>query len=657
MAILQPDAFMPRPQLALNIGITGHRPNKLGDSGAQMMAAQFRSIADEIEAQVTMIRQEPSAGLYCAGPPLLRIVSGLAEGADRIAVLNAPANWLCEAVLPMPRAEYAKDFGADPAAPARLEFQHLLTRAVTITELTVPGLEGDDARTASYRQLGTFLLGQIDLLIAVWDGGPADGPGGTGELVIAALQTGMPVVWIDPRSPGPARLLRVVGRAGAPHETAELNPQTLGEHLRAILLPQIKPVQHHAAVHAPPASPDAPLWLHTPWPSRLLVPFAYMLLRKITHAGRWSWPIRYPAMQAQMRGWSPFFNAMQADPATSLQQSLTDILLPRSLWADTLAWKFGNIYRSAYITSFFLAGLSVPLGLCYLFFLFSPSVLGIKAGFVVLELIIISTVVIVIRRGVRSDWHGQWLQTRELSELLRSSRHLAYVGGLRSFLGRPSGVASESLPGWYARATFREIGLVDAVLDDTRLRAVLAGTCATEISEQRAYHAANAANLTRVHHWLHRAGDLCFAATIGFLLVYLAAWVLDWIVLIAHAQAFEAASGEAALAEGGHSWFHEWLEYGIKPVVSIAAAGLPALGAALAGIREQGDFKGFAERSSATDQQLALVEARIQTLLARPNPIDIATATDALASATQVMARDVSAWQQLYANKHLTLPA
>jgi len=99
------------------------------------------------------------------------------------------------------------------------------------------------------------------------------------------------------------------------------------------------------------------------------------------------------------------------------------------------------------------------------------------------------------------------------------------------------------------------------------------------------------------------------------------------------------------------------LEYWIKPTVSIAAAGLPALGAALSGIRAQGDFEGFAERSRATHAALAEIENRIDTLLNSSVTISVDAATEVLMMTTYIMTQDVNAWRQLYYAKRLVLPA
>ena len=48
-------------------------------------------------------------------------------------------------------------------------------------------------------------MARCDVLLAIWDGEPARGEGGTGQIVAEAIEAGLPVVWVD--LAGEARLL------------------------------------------------------------------------------------------------------------------------------------------------------------------------------------------------------------------------------------------------------------------------------------------------------------------------------------------------------------------------------------------------------------------------------------------------------------------
>jgi len=189
---------MPKPRLALHIGIAGHRANKLGPESRTAVEHALRTLYEMIGEAIAKIALETQDRIYSTAAPLIRIVSGLAEGADRIAITAAPAEWRLEAILPMPRAEYARDFlGSATASDSNAEFERLLARAASVIELPLlPGIDvrDDVGRAQHYHALAAFLVRQIDLLVAVWDGQPADGPGGTaGVIVPFAGSLGSPI--------------------------------------------------------------------------------------------------------------------------------------------------------------------------------------------------------------------------------------------------------------------------------------------------------------------------------------------------------------------------------------------------------------------------------------------------------------------------------
>ena len=56
-------------------------------------------------------------------------------------------------------------------------------------------------REAAYAAAGLAVLDRCDLLIALWDGMPARGPGGTGDQVAEARARALPLVWIHADQP------------------------------------------------------------------------------------------------------------------------------------------------------------------------------------------------------------------------------------------------------------------------------------------------------------------------------------------------------------------------------------------------------------------------------------------------------------------------
>ncbi len=64
----------------------------------------------------------------------------------------------------------------------------------------------DDA--AAYRAAGVATLDRSDLLIAIWDGGPSRGTGGTVDVIGTARARGMPVLRVSALPPHDVRVLR-----------------------------------------------------------------------------------------------------------------------------------------------------------------------------------------------------------------------------------------------------------------------------------------------------------------------------------------------------------------------------------------------------------------------------------------------------------------
>ena len=156
----------------------------------------------------------------------------------------------------MPRSEYARDFlGTATASDSNAEFERLLARAASVIELPrLPAVDvRDDAgRAQHYRALAAFLVRRIDLLVAVWDGQQADGPGGTATVVARAINKGRPVLWIDPKHAAMPRLLRALdATTNNDHQWQTLYTGLVERLLRDILMPPAPPVSppdaHHGA--------------------------------------------------------------------------------------------------------------------------------------------------------------------------------------------------------------------------------------------------------------------------------------------------------------------------------------------------------------------------------------------------------------------------
>lgn len=115
-------------------------------------------------------------------------VSCLAGGTDQIfaqAVLDFGGR-LEAIVVP---AEY-RNFDDGPGSP----FTRLLAQAHRVQKIPT-----GQTRAQSWTRAGVELLRGADLLVAVWDGRPPGGYGGTADVATEALRRGMPVrvIWPD----------------------------------------------------------------------------------------------------------------------------------------------------------------------------------------------------------------------------------------------------------------------------------------------------------------------------------------------------------------------------------------------------------------------------------------------------------------------------
>lgn len=157
----------------LFVGITGHRD----------------LVASEKPALEVRVR-DLFSGLGNLYPDLsLHLLTALAEGADSLVAKVAKEEGIpFTAVLPMAQADYENDFESDISLT---EFRKLLSGAERVIELS-HGSE-EIGRNSQYAQSGLFISNHCQVLVALWDGKPNDGVGGTAHIVnyhLTALMDG-----------------------------------------------------------------------------------------------------------------------------------------------------------------------------------------------------------------------------------------------------------------------------------------------------------------------------------------------------------------------------------------------------------------------------------------------------------------------------------
>jgi hypothetical protein len=637
LRLMTPPHHPPKPRLVLRVGITGHRPNKLHGAAVNRIETQLPSLFAAIDTAAQEILATNST-CYSDEPPMVRLVSSLAEGADQMAVVACPAGWQVEAILPFPLDEYLKDFDQSAAGgkpSARDVFKQCLERASVVTQLAFhpsesggSGYPETDAgkRDQGYANAGSYLLKQIDLLFAVWDGRPPK-TGGTGALARKAYDEGIPVVWLSTVEDVAPRLITKFDDGPATNNA---------DCTKGSLLSLLIPIFSVAA--APPGRSARKsvrtrleMFFQERWRPRCWWPI-YDWLKCIASAQRPRLPIPCRSFAERSRDWDKFLDAAPetgdrsrgAADRGNLRRKIETLLLGRFIWAGALAEHYGHKYRSAYVLVYLLSAAAILLSILGMLLASgNPSWEGALSGS---ELAILVIILVIVFTGRSFHWHGRWVQYRALAESLRHGRFLAFVSEFgRIHESKVTRIGSHSAwVLWYIRATMREIGLPTATLDDAYQGRLLQAALQHEIEGldgQVAFHEKNQVVMGRIDRALHRWGLRCFFVA--------AACVIAEIVSIA-----------------GLIPIH------IRPVTGLLSILLPALGAALTGIRAQGDFEGSRERSA---QMFEALEGLADDYR-NASHVSLVETSDLLIATAQAMSEDLAAWQELYGRKWLNLP-
>ncbi len=591
--------------MTLSVGVTGHRADRL----TLPLEAAARARVDHALALVAEIAghlHHEGRRWFSSAPPELRLVSAIAEGADRLCAEVALAmGYRLDAPLPFPAEVYADDFQADVS---RLAYASLCSRAHTLLEL--PG--DRSAESAAYSLAGGAILASSDILLAIWNGQGSGGRGGTGDVVATALAMGKPVIHIPLEASEDVRLLWPgEGPAGGSWHSALEPPaepfdrEHLEEALRALMLPPDEPGEIEAL--------DAFLQERE---QLLLRRIEYPLLLAATGAQKLkasAWH-KDPYLSATRSDWQRFDSFWQE----RIESDRFQMLEQGYAWADNLANRFAQFFRSGHVVNFTFSAVAVALALFG--FLIGGDV---KVLFVIGELLLIAAIVANTRVGHAESWQQRWLDYRQLAERLRPMRSLKLLAVARSpAVSASNRTGNRRWLDWYANAIWRQMGMPSGKIDQDQLLKLTDLVTEQEVGPEIAYHNRNSHRMAHVNHRLHQFGSLCFLTTVilcvGFLL----------------ATAF--LSHEAAKLSAIY--------------FTVATATLPAFGTAAYGLRVQGDFAGSSARSAATADALTALMEELDT-----HPSLARTAAIANAAAA-IMLVDLAEWRLTYQQRALEIP-
>jgi hypothetical protein len=240
----------PRPQLVLRIGLVGTRHLT---SVPAVLASLERSVELVVEAACDELAATHRSGAYSGDAPLLRMVSGLAEGSDALGtrVFERTCSRMTSsfgirhetaAILPFDIASYRTSRGES----FRADFDELLSRCAYALTITGEWARGADDRTArareskAHRAQSQLLLRQVDIVLAIADPMAEAKAGGTIETVREALAGGLTVLFIDALH-GAIRHLRhadeLVSVDLATSKATSVDRPLIGQAIRSIIGP------------------------------------------------------------------------------------------------------------------------------------------------------------------------------------------------------------------------------------------------------------------------------------------------------------------------------------------------------------------------------------------------------------------------------------
>jgi hypothetical protein len=625
-----------RPRACLRVGVTGHRiAPKLPDDALPAIRANVGRLFVELSLELTRAAHAASWA-FSPEPAELVVVSALAEGADRIvAEAGLSVGAALEVVLPAARDAYEHDFKAGHSKAA---YRDLLTKARSVFELDAP--DGDLGEKRGYEAAGLIMLAHSDILIAIWDEGEAAGIGGTASIVEQAVSEGMPILLINPASPGQARLLWTGDMDLPPAKvrvedlTASDVAGTLPDMVKALVDPPVDRATKAALAEFYAESPGP----EHGWPlySGLLALLAVRPLKRTDFKPRDEHP--YSPDE-----WRKFFPG----PPDRLTEAVCQTLLPAVTLPDRFAVRYGELYRSAFVFNFLAAAIAVAFALGGLSAelpwvhnrLTENGLLLIKVWLVTGEIMLLGAIFGVWMLGASRGWHRRWLDYRRAAEWLRHLRVLSLVGARTAIprprrtpkgtteAGRGERLDQDDWVGWYVRAIARLLPPPGRAVDDAYVAAAQEAVITTELAAQIDYHHDNARLMESASQRLHGAGLVLFGAP---------ALVGLWFIGAYAAYRF---------------WGADWAFQGRFYVTALTAA-FPAFGAALNAIRVQGDFETVATRSEQTAARLATIRAAMQA-----DPLEFARLADRIQKVVAVMGAEQSEWRTLFGTRPLSLPA
>jgi hypothetical protein len=605
-----------RPALALRIGITGAR--SLDAAQLPRLSDQLRDILGITHQAMHELagrdRRVTTAYDHATGAtpvPSLRLISPLARGADRLAARAALAlGYTLHVPMPLPQAEYEKDFDT----PEDLaDFRDLLAQAGE-DWLALDGDRGPEMNR-SYEAVGRYVVRHCDMLIAIWDGGPGSGRGGTADIVRYAAHAGVPVWWQHATEDRASVWIADIQDLRYPRPAAEPAETSLRAYLTSLIPPPAPSPRHpHGIVGR----------LSRLGQGRHVSPEEEHFAER-ARKRRWPW-----RAYAKLMRWASDFDLPWTSPRRP-DNTVARYWFDRYEPADARAAEYAARYRSSYVWVFGLGTLALIFGALALLSsqLHLPTAWQQEAlhsltpVFAGAEFAALGLILALVCLGMRRDWHEHSIEYRLLAELYRKQQALAPLGwALPITAVRGMATADRAAPdraAWVAwlfaaeqRAAPPPRGELAQAAQGTPRSAVLEEL----IAEQRSYHTDRWKMAEAAGHTLEHWGEMLFGAV--FLCVLFKLVLADGFGLPGWAVFF-----------------------------AFFATVLPGVSAAVVGIRAYAELQLLAEQSRHMAAELERAHRRVERLDTTRPLVSQDLGAEAAAVAT-LMLQDLEGWARLF---------
>ena len=321
-------------------------------------------------------------------PLHFNVISSLAKGADRILARIAieKYNASLKAILPFDVDNYRKDFDL----PYDLnEFNELFEKAENKLDVFQGSFPSSVSQEEGYERAGKEVVDSCEILLAVWDGKPSRGKGGTAEIVEYACSVNRLVVWINAIDPDlPVLIVRNYEKLKTENDLNTNQDCTV----------ITRPLPRIAAA----------------WSSRFV---------QVAEYNR--------DMAFRNNGFERIFNdhwvnletkRAKADLPPKYLHPLLNFILPDFAKADYLALIYQKIHIRSATWLYRLAAIAVAIAVLQT--LYAPD----QTGWILLEILALVGAVVWFRLSFIENWHEKWLNYRHLSERLRILTFNSLIG-------------------------------------------------------------------------------------------------------------------------------------------------------------------------------------------------------------------------------------